>query len=202
MEDKDWKIRKLERQLAEARREAESLRRGEDARFRYGTGQPRPAPGSYRYDQRTPQPKVRPGRIALIIGGSLAAVFLVAALLVLLIVTELNSVDPDTTAQAEALLQAVVNQDADRAFALTYPGTLSREEFDVGFAELCEVWRDGNGGDTFELKRTSWSANSSGGITRYTSVYRVSSGRARFVLELDRKASGETAGITRAYLTW
>ena len=202
MEDKDWKIRKLERQLAEARREVDSLRRGEDSRFRYETGQPRSAPGSYRYDQRTPAPEVKSGRMALIIGGSIAAVVAVAALLVFLIVTMLNSVDPDTTAQAEALLQAVVDQDGDRAYAMTYPGALSREEFDVGFAELCEVWRDGNGGNTFELKRTSWSANSSGGITRYTSVYRVSSGEARFVLELDRKASGETAGITRAYLTW
>lgn len=201
MEDKDRKIRKLERQLAEARREADSLRR-ENSRFRYGADQPQPASESYRYDQRTPPPKIKPGRIALIIGGSLAALVLLAALLVLLIFTALNSVDSDTTAQAEALLQAVVDQDADRAFALTYPGILSREEFDVGFAELCEVWRDGNGGDTFELKRTSWSMDSSGGITQYTSVYRVSSGQARFVLELDRKTSGETAGITRAYLTW
>lgn len=202
MEDKDWKIRKLERQLAEARREADSLRRREDSRFQYRADQPRPASGSYRYDPCTPPPKANPGRGALIIVGSLVAVILVAVLLIFLIVTILNSVDQDTTAQAEALLQTVVDQDADRAFALTYPDALSREEFDVGFAKLCEVWRDGNGGDTFELKRTSWSMNSSGGITQYASVYLVTSGKARFVLELDRKASGETTGITRAYLTW
>ena len=63
------------------------------------------------------------------------------------------------------------------------------------------MWRDGNGGGTFTLKRTSYSMNTQGGVTYCASVYRVSSGEARFFLEVDRKAVGETTGLVSARLS-
>ena len=187
MDEKDRKIRELERELAEARREADRVP---------------PVPGPYRYDQRpAPPPRAKPGRIALIIVGCLAVLAVVAAALVFFAFTMLNSVDRETTALSEELLQAVAEQDGERAYALFYPGALSREEFDQGFAELCAVWREGNGGGTFTLKRTSYSMNTRGGVTYCASVYRVSSGEARFFLEVDRKAMGETTGLVSARLS-
>ncbi len=194
MDEKDRKIRELERELAEARREA--------GRYRYTPDRVPPVPGPYRYDQRpAPPPRAKPGRIALIIVGCLAVLAVVAAALVFFAFTMLNSVDRETTALSEELLQAVAEQDGERAYALFYPGALSREEFDQGFAELCAVWRDGNGGGTFTLKRTSYSMNTRGGVTYCASVYRVSSGEVRFFLEVDRKAVGETTGLVSARLS-
>ncbi len=194
MDEKDRKIRELERELAEARREA--------GRYRYTPDRVPPVPGPYRYDQRpAPPPRAKPGRIALIIVGCLAVLAVVAAALVFFAFTMLNSVDRETTALSEELLQAVAEQDGERAYALFYPGALSREEFDQGFAELCAVWREGNGGGTFTLKRTSYSMNTRGGVTYCASVYRVSSGEARFFLEVDRKAMGETTGLVSARLS-
>lgn len=201
MDEKDRKIRELERELAEARREADRLR-PEESRFRYTPDRVPPVPGPYWYDQRpAPPPRAKPGRIALIIVGCLAVLAVVAAALVFFAFTMLNSVDRETTALSEELLQAVAEQDGDRAYALFYPGALSREEFDQGFAELCAVWREGNGGGTFTLKRTSYSMNTRGGVTYCASVYRVSSGEARFFLEVDRKAMGETTGLVSARLS-
>lgn len=198
MDERDQKIQELERQLEEARREADALRHG--AVRLPGEANP-PGPGAFRYEQRpAPPPKVKPGRVVLILLGSLTALAALAALLVFLVFTFMNLVDKETTVLAEELLQAVVEQDADRAYALTYPGTVSREGFDQGFAQLCAVWRDGSGGDAFTLRRTSYSMNSSGGVTHCASVYRVSSGEARFFLEVERKAIGETTGITEAWL--
>ena len=191
MDEKDRKIRELERELAEARREA--------GRYRYTPDRVPPVPGPYRYDQRpAPPPRAKPGRIALIIVGCLAVLAVVAAALVFFAFTML---DRETTALSEELLQAVAEQDGERAYALFYPGALSREEFDQGFAELCAVWRDGNGGGTFTLKRTSYSMNTRGGVTYCASVYRVSSGEVRFFLEVDRKAVGETTGLVSARLS-
>lgn len=198
MDERDEKIQKLERQLEEARQEADALRHG--AVRLSGEANP-PGRGAFRYEQRpAPPPRVRPGRVALIIVVCLAALAAVAAALVFLLFTVMNTVDRETTAMAEELLQTVVEQDADRAYALIYPGTVSREKFDQGFAQLCAVWREGNGGDTFALRRTGYSMNSSGGVTHCTSVYKVTSGQARFVLQLSRMALGETTGITEARL--
>lgn len=200
MDERDQKIQELERQLEETRREADALRRGAP-QFCCGEEPDRPGPGGFRYQQQpAPPPKARPGRVALIVVVCLAALAAVAAAMVFLIFTVMNTVDKETTAMAEELLQAVVEQDADRAYALIYPGTVSREEFDRGFARLCAMWRDGNGGDTFALRRTSYSSNSSGGVTHCTSVYKVTSGQARFVLQLSRMALGDTTGITEAQL--
>lgn len=200
MDERDRKIQELERQLEETRREADALRRG-TPQFRYGEEPARPGPGGFRYHQQpAPPPKARPGRVALIIVGCLAALAAMAAALMFLIFTVTDMVDKETTAMAEELLQAVVEQDADRAYALIYPGSVSREEFDQDFARMCAVWREGNGGDTFALRRTSYSMNSSGGLTHCTSVYRVTSGQARFVLQLSRMAFGETTGINMAQL--
>ena len=132
--------------------------------------------------------------------GCLAALAAVAAVLVFLLFTVMNTVEKETTAMAEVLLQAIVEQDADRAYALAYPGIASREKFDQDFAQMCAVWRDGGGGDVFTLRRTSYSMNSSGGVTHRISAYKVTSGQARFVLRLSRMALGETTGITAAQL--
>lgn len=199
MDERDQKIRKLERQLEQSRQEADALRHGA---VRLPSEADPPGPEAFRYQQRpAPPPKAKPGRIALILLGSLTALAALAALLVFLVFTFMNLIDKESTVLAEELLQAVVEQDADRAYALAYPGTVSREEFDQGFAQLCAVWRDGGGGDAFALRRTSYSMNSSGGVTHCVSVYRVTSGEARFFLQLSRTAIGETTGITGAQLS-
>lgn len=199
MDERDQKIQELERQLEKVRQEVDTLKQA--ASFRDGPGRIRPERGTYRYDRRpAPPPKAKPGRIALIIVGCLAALAVLAAALVFLTFAILNSADKETTVLAEELIQAVVERDADRAYALVYPGTVSREEFDQGFAQLCAVWQEGGGGDAFALRRTSYSMNTSGGVTHCASVYRVSSGEARFFLEVKRKAIGETTGITKAWL--
>ncbi len=182
MDERDQKIQELERQMEEMRQELDRLRLGAP-QFRYG--QP-PAP----------PPKTRPLRVALIVAGGLAALAALTAALVLLAFTLMNAADGETTAMAEELLWAAADEDTDRAYALSYPGAMTRDEFDQEFAKLCATWRDGGGGDAFELKRTSWSMNSSGGVAEYASVYEVSSGSARFTLYLDRRAHGETTGIT------
>ena len=97
MDEKDRKIRELERELAEARREADRLR-PEESRFRYTPDRVPPVPGPYWYDQRpAPPPRAKPGRIALIIVGCLAVLAVVAAALVFFAFTMLNSVDRETT---------------------------------------------------------------------------------------------------------
>lgn len=199
MDEKDQKIRDLERQIEGMRQEIDVLRRG-GPQFQRGAW-PQGAQ-AFPYGQRPPaRPKARPLRVVLIVVGSLTAIVVFAAALVFLMFTLLNEADKETTTMAEELLQAIVDQDEDRAYALIYPRTLPREEFEPIFAELCATWRDGGGGSAFTLKRTSWSMNSSGGISHCSSVYWVSSGEARFFLEVERKAAGETTGLTGAQLS-
>ena len=179
MDEKDQKIQEMEQQLVEMQREVDALKQGA-------------AP--YRYDDRK---RVKPWKIILTVVGILAAIVAV----VLAVVFAMMNHDKESPAMAEEMLQAIVDQDADRAYALTYPGALEREEFDLGFAEMCAAWRAGGGGDTFELKRTSWSMNTSGGVTQYTSGYEVTSGEARFAFKLTRVKKGDGMGMISAQIS-
>lgn len=200
MDKKDQKIQELERKLEEMQREVDALKYGR-SQFQQGTEPSMPGTGTFRYERRAaPPPKARPLRIALIVVGGLTALAALAAALVFLAFTLMNKVDKETTAMAEEMLQAIVDQDTDRAYALTYPDALSRDEFEREFEKMCATWRAGGGGDSFQLKRTSWSMNSSGGVTEYTSVYEVASGETWFTFQLTRMAHGETMGITEARL--
>lgn len=200
MDEKDQKIQEMERELEGLRQEMDALKCG-SSQFRYETEPSRPGSGTFRYDQQPASPpKAKSGRIALIIAGCLAALAVLVTVLVLGVFTLINRVDRESAAMAEEMLWAVEGQDVDRAFALVYPGALARNEFDQGFEEMCAIWRDGGGSGSFELKRTSWSMNSSGGVTEYKSVYEVFSGQARFTFELVREVHGETTGMTQAWL--
>lgn len=183
MDEKDRKIQGMERRLEEMQREVDTLKQGASP---------------YQYDSgRKP---LKPWKIILIVVGSLTALAALAAALVLLGFTLMNEADKETTTMAEEMLQAIVDQDVDRAYALTYPDAVGRDEFEREFEKMCATWRAGGGGDSFQLKRTSWSMNSSGGVTEYTSVYEVASGGTWFTFQLTRMAHGETTGMTGAQL--
>lgn len=179
MDEKDQKIKELEQRLEETQRELDAWKQNAVL---------------YRYDNRK---QLKPWKIVLIVVG-LLAVFVAA---VLAAVFALMNSDKESPAMAEELLQAIVDQDSDRAYALTYPGVLEREEFDRAFAEMCETWRAGGGGDTFALKRVGWSMNASGGVTQYTSRFEVASGRARFTFQLVRAVQGDNMGVTWAQIS-
>ena len=179
MDEKDQKIQELEQRLEEMRREADTLKQNASP---------------YRYDQRK---GLRPWKVVLIAVG----IFAVIIAVVLAVVFAMMNSDKQSPAMAEEMLRAIAAQDPDRAYALTYPGALEREEFDRGFAEMCAAWRTGGGGDTFELKRTGWSMNISGGVTEYTSQYEVTSGGARFTFRLARAVQGDNMGMTWARIT-
>lgn len=199
MDEKDRKIRELEQKIKEMQREMDTLRR-EASQLPHGAWPSRPGMETFRYDRRpAPPPKAQPLRIILIVAGSLTALVTAVAVMLLLAFALMNTVDKESTALAEEMLQAIVDEDADWAYALTYPGTLKRDEFGPEFEEMCAIWRSG-GGDSFQLKRTSWSMNFSGGVTEYVSIYEVASGEARFTFTLTRLARGETTGIAGAQL--
>ena len=179
MDEKGQEIQEMEQRLEEMQREVDTLRQ---------------APSPYRYDNRK---RLKPWKIVLIAVGCIAA--LVAA--VLAVVFTLMNSDKQSPAMAEQMMRAIVEQDADGAYALLYPGALDRETFDQGFGEMCAAWRAGGGGDAFELKRTSWSMNSSNGATQYTSGYEITSGEARFSFELTRVTRGDNGGITEAQIS-
>ena len=179
MDEKDQKIEELEQRLEETQRELDAWKRNA-------------APN--RYDNRK---QLKPWKFVLIVVG----VFAVFAAAVLAVVFALMNSDKQSPAMAEELLRAIIAQDSDRAYALIYPGKVDREEFDLGFAEMCAAWRTGGGGDTFELKRTGWSMNASGGVTQYTSQYEVTSGGARFTFRLTRAVKGDNAGMTGAQIS-
>ncbi|MDE6281047.1 MAG: hypothetical protein K2M15_04550 [Oscillospiraceae bacterium] len=201
MDEKDQKIQEMERRLEEMQREMDALKYGR-SQFQQGAGPSMSGTGTFRYGQwaAPPPKKARPLRIALIVVGSLTVLAALVAALVFLVFTLMNKVDKETTAMAEEMLQAIVDQDTDRAYALTYPDALRRDEFEREFEKMCATWRAGGGTDSFQLKRTSWSMNSSGGVTEYTSVYEVASGETWFTFQLTRVAHGETMGITEAQL--
>ena len=200
MDEKDQKIQEMEQKLEEMQREMDALK-GRPRQFQYGEGVSKAGTGSFRYDQRpVPPPKVRSLRIALVVTGSLAALAAVVAVVLFLVFRLVNTGAKDSPAMAEQIIQAIVEEDADGAYALTYPGALDREGFDWGFAEMCAMWHAAGGGDTFELKRTSWSMNASGGITQYTSVYEVVSGEANFSFKLVRSSKGDSTWMTSAQI--
>lgn len=179
MDEKDQKIQELEQRLEETQRELDAWKLN--------------AP-PYRYDNRK---QLKPWKFVLIVWG----VFAVFAAAVLAVVFAVMNSDKQSPAMAEEMLRAIIAQDSDRAYALLYPGLLDREEFDQGFAEMCAAWRTGGGGDTFELKRTGWSMNASGGVTQYTSQYKVASGGARFTFKLVRAVQGDNMGVTWAHIS-
>ena len=179
MDEKDQKIQEMEQRLEEMQREVDTLKQNASP---------------YRYDNRK---RLKPWKIILGVVGSLVILMAV----VLIIVFALMNSDKHSPAMAEQMIQAIVDQDADGAYALTYPGALNREEFDQGFAEMCAAWRTGGGSDTFELKRNSWSMNASGGAAQYTSGYEITSGEARFAFKLIRVAKGDSTGITGAQIS-
>ena len=170
------KIQEMEQRLEEMQREVDTLKQNASL---------------YRYDNRK---QLKPWKIILIAVGILAAL---GAVVLTVVFVMMNS-DKQSPAMAEEMLQAIAEQDPDRAYALTYPDALKREDFDRGFAEMCAAWRTGGGGGTFELKRASWSMNTSGGVTEYTSEYEVTSGEARFTFQLARAVQGDNMGMTWA----
>ncbi|MBD5117994.1 MAG: hypothetical protein HDT37_02620 [Clostridiales bacterium] len=179
MNEKDQKIQEMEQQIEEMQQTIDMLKQGATP---------------YRHDSRK---RLKPWKIILMVVGVIVAIVVVALAAVLAL---MNS-DKESPAMAEQMIQAIVEQDADRAYALTYPGALEREEFDQGFSEMCAAWRIGGGGDAFELKRTSWSMNASGGATEYTSKYEITSGEARFSFQLTRVVKGDNRGMTGAQIS-
>ncbi|MBD5084420.1 MAG: DNA replication initiation control protein YabA [Clostridiales bacterium] len=179
MDEKDQKIQEMEQQLREMQREVDTLKQNASP---------------HRHDNRK---RLKPWKIILMAVGILVAIVVV----LLVAVFALMNSDKQSPAMAEQMIRAIVEQDADGAYAMTYPGALEREEFDQGFAEMCAAWRTGGGGDTFVLKRTSWSMNASGGATQYTSGYEVTSGEARFAFKLIRVTKGDNTGIIGAQIS-
>lgn len=170
MDEREEKIREMERQLEGLQQEVDTLKR---------------------------KKRLKPWKVILIVAGCIAALVAV----VLAVVFGMMNSDKESPAMAEELLWAIVEQDADRAYALTCPGALEREEFDQGFGEMCAAWLAAGGGDTFELKRTSWSMKASGGVTQYEAGYEVASGGARFSFKLTRVEQGDNTGMIGAKIS-
>lgn len=130
-------------------------------------------------------------KTALIVVGAIVAV-IVALTLVLL---GMMNADKESPAMVEKVLQAIVDGDGDAAYELMYPGLIEREEFAEGFDQVCQVWKESGGGDTFSMKRQGWGVSRENGVSQYTVKYEVTSGNITFDMELVRAEQGDTAGM-------
>lgn len=100
---------------------------------------------------------------------------------------------------AEQVVRAVSQGDEEGAYALMFPDTLGPEGFHVGFEEMCRIWTEQGGGETFTMELTGWQSGAGqGGMKRYSSTYRVTSGEAEFTFQLIRGEQGEQSGMLTA----
>ena len=130
-------------------------------------------------------------KTALIVVGVIAAVIVASALVLL----GMMNADKESPAMAEKVLQAIVDGDGDAAYALMYPGLMEREDFVPEFDQICQVWEESGGGDTFSMKRRGWGVSRKNGVSQYTANYEVTSGNITFDMELVRAEQGDTAGM-------
>ncbi len=99
---------------------------------------------------------------------------------------------------AEQVIRAVSQGDEAGAYALMFPNTLGPEGFQVGFEEMCRIWEEQGGGENFTIEMTGWQSGTQGGMKRYSSTYRVTSGEAEFSFQLVRGEQGEQSGMLTA----
>lgn len=130
-------------------------------------------------------------KTVLIVVGAIAAVIVASALVLL----GMMNADKESPAMAEKVLQAIVDGDGDAAYALMYPGLMEREDFVPEFDQICQVWEESGGGDTFSMKRQGWGVSRKNGVSQYTANYEVTSGNITFDMELVRAEQGDTAGM-------
>lgn len=180
MELEEW-----DRQMAERERKLERLERDIEGPER-GSGRP-----------KGPERGKRKGRRIIVM---IALAVLALCAVVFTVVFGLMAADRGSPAMAEEVIQAVIDQDVRSAYGLMYPGAVSRADFSSGFSDMCRVWTSQGGGDTFELRRTSWSMDSSNGFTKYTTRFTVISGGARFEFTLIRAEGDGGAGMVWAQL--
>ena len=117
------------------------------------------------------------------------------ALIVVGVLLGMMNADKESPAMAEKVLQAIVDGDGDAAYALMYPGLMEREDFVPEFDQICQVWEESGGGDTFSMKRQGWGVSRKNGVSQYTANYEVTSGNITFDMELVRAEQGDTAGM-------
>lgn len=149
-----------------------------------------------RINQLEYRKKRKPWKVVLIILGSVAVLFAVLFGVLFAMIAG----DKESPAMAEQVIQAMIDQDTDRAYALTFPGVISQESFAQGFESMCQVWTSQGGGETFQMRRTRWAMESSGGVTQYTTEYIVTSGRGQFQFTLVRMVQGDEAGMVSAQI--
>jgi len=133
--------------------------------------------------------------VLIVIGVILAIMAVITAVLFAM----MNG-DKESPAMAEQVVQAIIEGDGDAAYELMYPGLMERKEFQAGFVQLCQLWRESGGGDTFTLKRQGWALQWKNGVKQYTTNFEVTSGDAVFDFELVRAVQGDTAGMLGAHM--
>lgn len=135
------------------------------------------------------QKRNRRRTVLIAVGG--AAVLIVAAVAAVFI---MMSMDKESPTLAESMLQAIVDGDVDGAYALFYPNSLDREEFEAAFDQMRAYWFAQGGQDTFTVRRVRWSMNANPASSRYESEFLVRSGDAQFDVQMVRVVQGESAG--------
>ena len=129
-----------------------------------------------RIDELEHRKKRKPWKIILIVLGVFVAVF------------------------AEQVVQAIIDQDMDKAYDLVFPGAITQKEFAQGFEEMCQVWTSQGAGKTFELERKQWHLEAKDGMKKYTTGYIVTSGEAQLRFSLVRVVWDGQEGMTGAQL--
>lgn len=142
-------------------------------------------------EQEKHRAKRRRRRVVVIVCVSVVVLFAAAVILALFLAAQ----DKESPAIAEAMLQAMLEQDVESAYALLYPGAIDREECSAALGSMYAYWFEHGGGDTFTLKRVSWSMNTNPASSRYETEFLVRSGDASFDLHLVRVVQGESAGV-------
>ena len=136
-------------------------------------------------------------RTILIVLAAVVAVFAVVAAILFVMAER----DKESPAMAQEFLQAVVQEDSGRAYALMYPGLQSEEDFAAGFEEICALWKTYGGGADFQLKRTGWHLEAERGVRQYTVEYEVTSGETLFRFRLLRAEQENLSGMVGANLS-
>ena len=149
-----------------------------------------------RIDELEHRKKRKPWKIILIGLGVFVAVFVGLAV----VLFAMMEMDKESPAMAEQVVQAIIDQDMDKAYDLVFPGAITQKEFAQGFEEMCQVWTSQGAGKTFELERKQWHLEAKDGMKKYTTGYIVTSGEAQLRFSLVRVVWDGQEGMTGAQL--
>lgn len=147
--------------------------------------------------EKSGKKKRKSWKTVLIVIGVIVAI----AVVFVAVIFGMMNADKRSPEMAQKVLQAVVDADGDAAYELMYPGLMEREEFIAGFEQVCQVWREQGGGNTFSSKRQGWALSWENGVSQYTSNYEVTSGNVTFDMELVRAEQGDTEGMLGFHLS-